>query len=65
MQKGILVIMQNTKLYYDKVKGVVDMEYGYVMVYFEGGSCHAMNPSPHLIEGSTVGVDSHGRVWTK
>jgi len=57
--------MEKANLTYDKIIGVDVVDVASTRVYFKGGSCHIMRPTPELKVGNTVGIDSHGRKWVK
>lgn len=57
--------MEKTSIVYDKITGVDIVDVASVRVYFKGGACHMMRPTPELKVGNTVGIDPYGRVWTK
>lgn len=57
--------MEKTSIVYDEITRADVVDAASTRVYFKGGSCHVMRPSPELKVGNTVGIDTHGRVWHK
>jgi hypothetical protein len=56
--------VNNTSIWYGKVKDFEPIGEGLMRVYFEGGSCHLMK-NAKVSTGDVVGIDTHGNIWRK